>query len=421
MLAFLVLLPLGACSDDPSKPQDENRPPTVTFTYNKIATASGTQATLTVVVDDADGDVVTVTWSSSSGFLNSADQGGTSMRWTAPVTVGTDTVTITATDGNGGNTTIEEYLTIGTGVSGTISSLEIWNLVGSPYVVTSSSDRLTITAGGRLTINPGVHVLIDKPLLILDVGGQLTAAGTATNRVEIRANLAGSAEGYWEGILGSGSGPLVDLDYTTLTHAVNAVKAVANTIVRLNHCTIMLCSEDAILHESTGELVVENSAITNNKRSGIRVSLLTGTPDFITIRNDSIAVNGLFDGTPYAEGEAGISLDFPDQGGLVTVDIFGNEISRNDFPGIHLKTGVFPVINNNGIFGNELLKATNKIQIALLEPFPAGQINASGNWWGQVYPNPADSTTIRNGIIDNEDNSNIGTSVWVTPWLGSAP
>lgn len=421
ILALLVLLPLGACSEDPSTPQDENRPPTITFTYAKIATASGTQATLTVVVDDLDGDQVTVTWSSTSGFLNAADQGSTSMRWTAPVTLGTDTLTITASDGNDGNTTIEEYLTIGTGVSGTISSTVTWNLAGSPYVVTSGNDRLTIGAAGRLTIAAGVQVLIDKPQLILDVGGQLTSAGTAVNPVEIRANVAGSGTGFWEGILGSGSGPLVDLDYTTVAHAVHAVKAVANTIVRLNHCIIRFCSNHAILHESTGELTVENSAITNNQKSGIRVSLLSSTPDFITIRNDSVAVNGVFDGSGYVDGEAGISLDFPDPTGLVTVDISGNEISRNDFPGIRLRTGVFPNISNNGIFGNERFKPTTKIQIELLEPFPAGQINASNNWWGQPYPTPADSTTIRDGIVDNEDNSNIGTSVWVTPWLNSAP
>ena len=158
---------------------------------------------------------------------------------------------------------------------------------------------------------------------------------------------------------------------------------------------------------------------------------LTVDADFVpdgTKLGDSIAVNGRFsDSVVYAEGEAGISLDFDDSFETVPVDISGNEISRNDFPGIRLITAVFPVINNNGIFGNELRKATNKIDIELIAPpvgqFPSGEIDAKSNYWGFAYPAPSDSTLIKDRIIDFHDNplGDVRAKVLVTDWLSTAP
>ena len=430
VLGVLVsALVVGCSSDDPAAPPtDENQPPTVTFTFNKVAVAKGLVATLTVTVDDLDGDPVTVTWEATGGFLEPQDQGKTSMRWEAPGTVGLDTLTITASDGNGGKDTIQEALEVGTLQAGDITDNTTWDVGNSPYLVAPGGDRISIDPSTVLTINAGVKVYIDKAAVSIDVvGGRLIIAGTPANPVVIEPSIRMPQAGYWIGLRALGASPQVELDYATLSHAVNGVNGIGSAQVDINQCNIMICSEAGIFHESTGGLVVENSAITNNLKGGIRVKLITSTPDFVTIRGDSIAVNGRFsDSVVYTEDEAGISLDFDDAFETVPVEISGNEISRNDFPGIRLITAVFPVINNNGIFGNELRKATNKIDIQLIPPqagqFPSGEIDAKNNYWGFRYDDPGDVDEIKARIIDIQDNPvDIRTRVLVTPWLHEAP
>jgi parallel beta-helix repeat protein len=429
MSVLATALAVGCSSEDPAKPPvDDNQPPTVTFTFNKVAVSRSSDVTLTVAVDDPNGDTVTVHWEVSRGLLDAQDQGSTSMQWTTPTGVGTDTVTITASDGRGGQDTIEEYLEVGTRQADNISSSTTWDVSDSPYLISPATDKISILPGRSLTINAGVVVYVDKTAISIDVdGGHLVTSGTPSNPVVIAPNVPNPEAGFWIGLRGLGNQPTLDLDYTNITHAVNGVRTVGSAQLQINHCKIMVCSSAGILHESTGGLEVENSAITNNLKSGIQVKLLSSTPDFVVIRGDSIAVNGRFsDSVVYAEGEAGISLDFNDvSGGGVSVEISGNEISRNDFPGIRLITAVYPTITNNGIFGNELRKATNKIDIELIAPqsgeFPIGEINAKQNWWGFAYPALSDSTRIKDRIIDAEDNplGDVRAKVLVTPWLAA--
>jgi hypothetical protein len=233
----------------------------------------------------------------------------------------------------------------------------------------------------------------------------------------VRPNTIGASPGFWEGFLGTGDQPLFDFDETTISHAINAIKAVGSSDVRLNSCRITLSSEDAVLHQSSGELVVENCDINNNRGAGIRVQLIASQPELVTIRFNDVAFNGRFsDSQIYGDGEAGITLDFNDPGGTVSVSITSNEISRNDFPGIRLRTAVFATINNNGIFGNEFRKATGKINLELLEPFANGEIDGTNNWWGFAYPDPADSVLLKQTIIDADDKPSLNATVSVTPW-----
>jgi parallel beta-helix repeat protein len=418
----LALVAMGCSSDENgvAPPPPKNTVPTITFTFGKIAVAKSTDVTLTVDVDDADGDPVTVTWEVTRGLLNAPDQGSPSMLWTTAGTVGSDTLTITASDGKGGSKTIQEIIEVGTLRTSNVMTPQTWTLLGSPYIVSPATDILGITS--RLTIEAGVVVYIDKAASSIHVeGGELWITGTAAAPVVIQPSARNPQAGSWEGVLAKGSGPLLDFEYATISHARHAIRAINSGRIRVTNCNIVLCSEAAIFHNATGELIVENSAITNNIKSGIRVEeSITNPPAYITIRGDSIAVNGRFkDSEVYVDGEAGISIDLDDQFGAVPIEISGNEISRNDFPGIRLITAVYPVITGNGIFGNELRKVTGKVNIELIAPFGAGgitEIHATNNWWGQNYP-PDDSLTIKAGIVDADDSSQIDTNVWVEPWL----
>jgi parallel beta-helix repeat protein len=416
VLALCILV--GCSSDDDGVEPLPNVAPTISFTFTRLAVARSSDVILTVAVDDPDGDPVTVNWAVTRGLLNPANQGSASMRWTTAAAVGRDTITVTASDGHGGQKTIRPVVEVGTPWAVDVVGTTTWTLANSPYVVSpAASDRVTIFApAGRLTVDAGVEVYINQTGMSIDVEDELIVAGTPGVPVVIKPNLRAPQPGYWKGIVGIAAG-VIDLSYTVIPNAESAVRTVGTASIALTGCTIMSCTESAILHQSRGTLLVEDCAITNNLKSGIHIDLLAGTPSAVTIRGDSIAVNGRFqDETTYPDGEAAIALAFDDPTNTVPIDISNNEISRNDFPGIRLLATCFPRVTNNGIFGNEFRKSTGKINIELASPFGSGAINATNNWWGQTYPQASDSLVIKQGIHDNDDDFQIGTSVSVTPW-----
>ena len=64
------------------------------------AVPPGGTVALSVTATDEDGDAVTFAWSATDGQLSSTS--GSNVIWTAPATIATVTLTVTADDGNGG-------------------------------------------------------------------------------------------------------------------------------------------------------------------------------------------------------------------------------------------------------------------------------------------------------------------------------
>ena len=158
---------------------------------------------------------------------------------------------------------------------------------------------------------------------------------------------------------------------------------------------------------------------------GIRVKEpTTGTPSSVTIRGDSIGVNGdLFGGASYDNHEAGISIELSDNLGVIPVDISDNHVSRNGFPGIVLVDAVYPVIKNNTISGNERGQTGQRFNLRL-EPTFGGvltTIDARMNFWGAEHPNLADSVLIRLGIYDSANDGTIDVRVRMDNWLSTEP
>lgn len=347
------------------------------------------------------------------------------MRWSTPFGVGPVTITATATDGKGGTASVTRELDVATPWVGNVSSALTWSKGSSPYILTPSALDMTIEPSGRLTIDAGVKVYTDKQDMRIFVNGQLLANGTAAEPVTFRPSVEPPTPGFWEGIVAKVNGPVaprVTLNHTVISHAVNAVDALDNSDLTIDGGKITFCSEPAVFFQSAGTLVVRDCVITNNRNTGIQIGLelvASVSPQSVLIEGDSIAFNGLFDEAIVYDIEAAISINVDDPGGGVPITITGCEVSRNDFPGIRLRKPVFPTITGNGIFGNELLKPTNKINIRLEPPFSGAStmIDGRNNYWGQTY---ADSTGIKLGIYDKDDNfQNIDVRVVVTPWLNA--
>jgi hypothetical protein len=155
----------GAASDSPNVVRFEAAPPNI---------ASGESAELSWEVTGAQ-DV-----SIDSGV---GEVSGSSVQ-VRPTT--TTTYTLTATNERGSttaNTTVTVSTDGGTNLSGSLTTRTL-TLAGSPYLVTG---HLTVPAGNRLTLEPGVRMVFMGHYK-LAVYGRITAQGTTANPIVFTAN-----------------------------------------------------------------------------------------------------------------------------------------------------------------------------------------------------------------------------------------
>ena len=432
-LAIFVALAMAAlfaaCSDDETVAPDTNHAPVVEFTVTAIAVPKNENKTLTISVTDPDGDEVSVLWEATRGTFTSA-QGNPSIVWKAPTATGLDTITVTATDGEGGTTTIEETIQVGTVKTSGISMSQAWHVADSPFIIrpVSSENKRFVIPTVTLSIDAGCELLIDSEELEIYIEGTIQTNGTEANPVVIRPNVRHPESGHWQGITAVPDLeiPRVLLTCTDVLYAVEAVKSTTKGEVTLDGCRIMFAAGAAVTHRSYQALTVVNSIITNNLKSGIRVEPISdlSLPPSIVVSNDSIAVNGDVTGsTPYVQ-DAGIYIAMADSDLTCDIQITNNEISRNAFPGVHLVNVSRPALQNNSIFANELGKTSQRYNVRLEDGFGGGapgMIDARQNFWGAAYTNLTDSTEIRLMIRDSEDVGNITVRVAIDPWLHAKP
>ena len=132
-------------------------------------------------------------------------------------------------------------------VSGPIIGDTQWTAVGGPYVVTSSVE---VTAGARLTIDPGVSVLFESGTQLEVVSGELIARSGPSNPIRFR----GDNDASWRGLVFGGgarsarfdaAGTYLDgsiLEYATIegcgyTHTQRAVE-ISGSRPFIHECTI---------------------------------------------------------------------------------------------------------------------------------------------------------------------------------------
>ncbi len=102
---------------------------------------------------------------------------------------------------------------LATNVSGDITVDTVWDLASSPYVLT---DNVTILAGVRLTIEPGV-IVMGGMYSGLYVRGQLQAAGTVTQGIMFTSQT-NTGPYQWKGLYFQAGGTGV-LQYATVRYA----------------------------------------------------------------------------------------------------------------------------------------------------------------------------------------------------------
>jgi hypothetical protein len=415
LIAFLAVSLMG-CSETVTV-QETNDPPQITFTFGPMAVARGTNVTLSVSVSDPDDDPLTVTWDVTRGILDPKDQGKSLMSWTAPGQAGTDTVTVSVTDGEH-TVSVVETIVVGYIWRDVVNGAVTWDLSRNPIVlsVSSSPPRLIIDGRASLTVEAGVTVYVQEGL-IFDVAGRLITNGAADNLVKFIPNGREPDPGFWEGMLGStdaGAGATpgsFDLRYTRITFAAENILLTNGASAELRQCQFYFSRDVALHHDSgSGELIVKGCEITDNFGNGIEISAFSTYPDSVEITGNDISFNG----------GIGVLIDLNDPDGTTPINIANNDITWNSFYGIQFLRPVYPSINQNSLYNNDRIQsnAANRRNLRLEPGFIGNlpEIDATNNYWLTT-----DSLVIEQTVFDSRDHANINTRVRFWPWLNAAP
>ena len=412
--ASLVAMLASGCGSD-STIVSVNHPPTISFTFVPLGVPAGVPVNLTVSVSDEDAnDALTVTWEITNGTLTPKNAGKTVMECDVPNQLGTESVTVTVTDGEETRSTTQE-LKIGT--IAREAPLVTYDLAGSPYILRPDNEPPKLLIGNAVTatVEAGVEILVDLPTTTIDITGTLNLNGTLAQPVVIRANdrrqLCQLNRSWWDGILVGTDltyDGVINMNYAEVWHAKNGIRLRDKGRATVTNSLFSCCGSNAILMEGAGSLVVSDCEITNTQTNGIAVST-PSLPQSVSITGCSINING---GT-------GVLLDLHDQFQQVPITIEGNRLEFNFTHGISMKNWAWPTIHNNAFYGNGDLGLSN---IRLFVPFhdasSPDDLDVSCNYWGAVVTS---QSTIENTVYDRVETALIGTRLLVAPWLNSDP
>ena len=415
LLAFVIPLVVGCAGTE--TPETVNQAPTIEYTSTEIAVDYTQNAVLTVSISDPDGDPLTVTWKITSGTLSGSSK--TERTWNPPRSPGTDTLTVSVSDGELSDS-IKEIIKRGT--RRTASEYDTWTFTKalSPWIL----DPPTQTIGfgspnhGTVVIEAGVELYLNTQNLAIEVLGTLESVGTQADTILIRPNdrtlRCADGRGWWEGfrlVTDQVSPGQVDMEYTQVSYGKkNLYVWQGNASATVRNCRFVCSEEASISMGSHGSLLVENCDISSNESYGIDISSLSSVPASVTIINNVIRSNG----------HTGINMDLLDYSQSLDITIEGNVIKLNSVHGIAMRDAVWATIQNNDFELNNLSDLSN---IWLNAPFPGtvdvpadwDSLMAINNFWGRAY-DPGEIGLIQDTIEDKSDNPALGTYVIVNPW-----
>ncbi len=206
--------------------------------------------------------------------------------------------------------------------SGVISGSERWTAEESPYVI---QDDLLISEDAHVIINPGVKVIVGKPLsfisginqidrldsftISIKIAGAFKCIGRIDNRISFSAQYPESKECQWYGIiLDPAYDGDIEISYTDVANACNGLTIyncspmIRNCIFEFNNVGISCQSKSYpkiynsnIIYNTTTGIFVKNSnpeimncIIAFNRNNGIWSDKIS----FISLRYNCIFDNG---------------------------------------------------------------------------------------------------------------------------------
>jgi parallel beta helix pectate lyase-like protein/Big-like domain-containing protein len=417
-LAGAALLALVACSSggDSGTPP-VNEPPTIAFSTNALAVPKSQPVDLTVDVSDPDSDPLTITWDITRGSLAAQNSAKTVMRWSTPSTVGTDTVTVSVSDGSMTRKTTA-VIKVATLLTSSVA-LPSYTKANSPYILRPTGvNPKVLVQGAGTTIEAGSELYIDAADMLFDVLSDFQAHGTDSEPIVIRPNNRALScadaddRGWWTGIQGASdvsTDGFLDFEHVEVWYADMAIRLEESSGALLRDCKIRCSGKAGILIDGFGSLRVFDSQITDGETDGISIAALSSLPDSVRVEGCKISFND----------NAGINMDLNDVGQNVPIIVEFNEIEFNGSYGIALTNSVFPSIHYNSFRGNGDNTVLN-LFLAGGYPDPVSRptLDATCNFWGSATNSAA---TVDLTIRDSLDTSTVHTRVDSNPWLNANP
>jgi parallel beta-helix repeat protein len=306
-----------------------------------------------------------------------------------------------------------------TRVGGTIQGNVQWNKAGAPYVVT---EDITIPAGARLTIGPGVLVKFKPNLadqkgvrpfdLEIAVFGTLECNGADGDSIYMTSDTLDPTTQDWAGIVIE-KGGMATIDRVVIDSATTGI-TVTDGRIEMLRSTVRSCSERG-LHFQRGHGRVYKSLFTmiGNFAGTAKGISLVASPDVVIEETFVIGAQtgiGLERGSDATIRKSLISL-CRTYGITITSSapkITQNNIAQNEF-GILIRGHSSPSIKDNNIFDN----ASWELQVKEYRGQTPGEmptLDLSGNWWGKITPDVA-----YDRIDDGNDNPSAGAAVKIEP------
>lgn len=298
-----------------------------------------------------------------------------------------------------------------TNVSGIINSNTVWDVNGSPYILTGN---LLVTMGATLTINPGVIVKFNTDKA-LQIDGELIAIGNSQNRITFTSNQTNPAPGDWvaiqftdssEDAVFNSAGQYLSgsiLQYCDITYggggtvARNGNLKMSFSAPYISYCRVSESEADGI-NGAASNSNIDNCTVFNNIGYGINMQSLNNS----SISNDSIMNNAL----------GGIQIEGMNNQ-TSRLDIKLNYFSENTYNGALYMPWAEKAVS---IIGNEFVNNTSQIYPILYKwPYILDDTIACNRFIGNTVTFSASFIFQCSGFIANnyfENNSCLtGTSI----------
>jgi hypothetical protein len=412
LLAVVGLL-VGCSGGDGGGVEPVNNAPTIAFQFSKIGIVKNVPTTLSVNVNDLDGDPMTVSWAPTRGTITSLNPPtNTQVRWNPPDAVGVDTIAVTVSDGTASKT-IREQIKVGFPFNGSAAP-NLFRKDRSPYIVTVTGTPPLLLIDAPTIIEAGVEILLETPGAEFDVTDSLTVVGTPDDPIMIRPNVrhqtCSDDRGWWAGIkvanfLRTG---ILEMDYAFIWYAQWGVRLRDSGAARIRHSEIRCSGQNGILHESSGALELESTRVSDGLLDGVEVTSLSLLPDAITIRECNIAFNG----------GSGLVFDLADSLATVPIVVEYTNLEFNGDHAITLANAVFPEIHYNRFLGNGVPLSNIWCYSGYAFGTAFTTLNVTCNFWGAPVNNVS---TIEATIRDAQDTATVQGDMVVSPWSNENP
>ena len=395
LLAFVLFA--AGCEDTV---EFVNSPPSELAIYRSKCTIwTGGEMKLTASATDLEEDPLAFSWICDVGTFTPPDGVGEEVTWKAPDAPGSVIITMNVSDG-----VADKSLSIAVEVGEEITTPIYGNVLldnkGYPYILTDNQPTV-ISANSRLTVGPGVELIVDSEFGGLDVRGGLDVEGRSGNMVDIGPNSCSGVTKTWGGIYLSGASAAATFKHMNAYAGTGGIQLIEGATATIDSCNITDQDDAAISIVEGASAIITNCKIWDNG-TGIFVS----NAEF-TLQSSSIR---------YSKTR-GISVAvITDQHAVYAQSIEGCVVANNGYDGIYLVGEASPVIHQCSIFFNGL-EVSEGYAVRLNNYMAGDTVRAENNYWGATT-----ELEISEMIYDRADNpATIGAYVGFIPWLTAEP